>query len=37
MKTLQQLANTRQLPTTTAWYLADISEARGKQELFIKQ
>ncbi len=37
MKTLQQLANTRQLPTTTAWYLADLSEARGKQELFIKQ
>jgi Fic family protein len=37
MKTLQQLANARKLPTTTAWYLADISEARGKQELFIKQ
>lgn len=37
MKTLQQLANARQLPTTTAWYLADLSEARGKQELFIKQ
>jgi Fic family protein len=37
MKTLQQLANARQLPTTTAWYLADLSEARGKQELFIEQ
>lgn len=37
MKTLQQLANTRQLPATTAWYLADLSEARGKQSLFIKQ
>jgi len=37
MKTLQQLANSRQLPTTTAWYLADLSEARGKQGLFIKQ
>ena len=37
MKTLQQLANTRQVPTTTAWYLADLGEARGKQELFIKQ
>ncbi len=37
MKTLQQLANIRQLPTTTAWYLADLSEARGKQGLFIKQ
>ena len=37
MKTLQQLANARKVPTTTAWYLADLSEARGKQELFIKQ
>ena len=37
MKTLQQLAKLRQVPTTTAWYLADLSEARGKQELFIKQ
>lgn len=37
MKTLQQLANSRQLPTTNAWYLADLSEARRKQGLFIKQ
>ena len=37
MKTLQQLANARQLPTTTAWYLADLGEARGRQQLFIKQ
>jgi Fic family protein len=37
MNTLQQLANARQLPTTTAWCLADLSEARGKQSLFIKQ
>lgn len=37
MNTLQQLANTRQLPTTTAWYLADLGEARGKQALFMKQ
>jgi len=25
------------IPTTTSWYLADLGEARGKQELFIKQ
>ena len=37
MKTLQQLASTRNIPTTAAWYLADLSEARGKQELFTKQ
>ena len=37
MKTLQQLANARKVPTTTAWYLADLSEARGKQALFMKQ
>src|SRR5829696_3494486 len=37
MKTLQQLANARQLPTTTAWHLADLGEARGRQQLFIKQ
>src|SRR5215212_2827631 len=37
MKTLRQLANARQLPTTTAWYLADLGEARGRQQLFIKQ
>jgi len=27
----------REIPTTTAWYLADLGEPRGKQELFIKQ
>ena len=37
MKTLQQLASTRNIPTTAAWYLADLGEARGKQELFTKQ
>lgn len=37
MKTLQQLASTRNIPTTVAWYLADLGEARGKQELFTKQ
>ncbi|MGB7621069.1 MAG: Fic family protein, partial [Terriglobia bacterium] len=25
------------IPAATAWYLADLGEARGKQELFIKQ
>jgi Fic family protein len=25
------------IPTATAWYLADLGEARGKQELFTKQ
>lgn len=25
------------IPTTTAWYLTDLAEARGKQELFTKQ
>jgi Fic family protein len=37
MKTLRQLSIARQLPTTTAWYLSDLGEARGKQQLFIKQ
>jgi Fic family protein len=37
MHTLQQLASTRNIPTTAAWYLADVGEARGKQELFTKQ
>jgi len=25
------------IPTSTSWYLAELGEARGKQELFIKQ
>jgi len=25
------------IPATTSWYLADLSEARGKQDLFIKK
>src|SRR6266536_1912833 len=37
MATLKLLARMREIPTTTAWYLADLGEARGKQELFIKQ
>ena len=35
--TLQLLAEKPSIPTTTAWYLADLGEARGKQELFTKQ
>lgn len=37
MKTLQQLASTRNIPTSTAWSVADLAERRGKQELFTKQ
>ena len=35
--TLQQLAERTHIPTSTAWYLADLGEARGKQELFTRQ
>src|SRR2546426_10763341 len=34
MTTLQLLSAKPRIPTTTAWYLADLGEARGKQELF---
>lgn len=37
MKTLQQLASLRNIPASAAWYLADLGEARGKQELFTRQ
>lgn len=38
MKTLDLLANrTETIPLTTSWYLTDLGEARGKQELFTKQ
>jgi len=37
MNTLQLLARTRDIPQATAWYLSDLGEARGKQELFTKQ
>jgi hypothetical protein len=38
VKTLQQfLTRIEVIPTTTTWYLADLGEARGKQELFTKQ
>lgn len=38
MKTFQQFEKKiENIPTTTSWYLADLGEARGKQELFTKQ
>src|ERR1022692_1511973 len=38
MMTLRQLAaEPPTMPTRTAWYLADLGEARGKQELFTRQ
>ncbi len=38
MKTLQQFEKKiENIPATTSWYLADLGEARGKQELFTKQ
>jgi len=38
MMTLRQFsAKPEIVPATTAWYLADLGEARGKQELFTKQ
>jgi Fic family protein len=38
MKTLQQFASKPEtVPSSTSWYLADLGEARGKQELFTKQ
>jgi Fic family protein len=38
MKTLQQFESKPEtFPASTSWYLADLGEARGKQELFTKQ
>ena len=38
MKTLQLFANRPEtIPANIAWYVADLSEARGKQELFKRQ
>ena len=38
MKKFQQFEKKiENIPTTTSWYLADLGEARGKQELFTKQ
>jgi fido (protein-threonine AMPylation protein) len=36
--TLKQISGTiREIPAQTAWYLADISEFKGKQELYTRQ
>ena len=38
MMTLRQVAiRLEAVPASTAWYLADLSEPRGKQELFTRQ
>ena len=38
MMTLRQFSTSpKTLPASTAWYLSDLSEARGKQELFTRQ
>ena len=38
MMTLRQFAaKPEAIPVATSWYLADLGEARGKQELFTKQ
>ncbi|MEW6325032.1 MAG: Fic family protein [Nitrospirota bacterium] len=38
MMTLRQLAaKPEAIPVATSWYLADLGEARGRQELFTKQ
>lgn len=37
MTTFQLLSGQPSIPITTSWYLADLAEARGKQELFTKQ
>ncbi|MBE0427400.1 MAG: Fic family protein [Nitrospirae bacterium] len=38
MITLRQFSSKPEtIPTITSWYLADLGEARGKQELFTKQ
>ena len=38
MITLRQFsAEPSTIPTITSWYLADLSKAQGKQELFIQQ
>lgn len=37
MRTLRLLAEKPTVPTSTAWYLSDLGEARGKQALFTRQ
>jgi hypothetical protein len=37
MTFLQFTSKLESIPATTSWYLADLGEARGKQDLFTKQ
>jgi Fic family protein len=38
MHTLKQIAEkAKEIPASTAWYIADISEFKGKQELYTRQ
>lgn len=38
MKTLQQFAlKPESIPTAVSWYLTDLAEARGRQDLFARQ
>ncbi len=38
MHTLKMFSeNLKYVPSQTAWYLADIAEYKGKQDLFIQQ
>ena len=37
MTLARMLRNAPHVPMTTAWYLSDIAEAKGKQDLFTKQ
>ena len=37
MFTLRLFPKKQDIPAATAWYLADLGEARGKQELFTMQ
>jgi hypothetical protein len=38
MMTLRRFASgLESIPTATAWYLADLGQALGKQELFVRQ
>ena len=38
MMTFRQFSSKPEtIPATTSWYLADLGEARGKQDLFTKQ
>jgi Fic family protein len=37
MTTLRLLSTRSNIPAATAWYVADLGEARGKQKLFTQQ